>query len=68
MEKNHVQDIPVLSDHHHHTDKCLIDFLIKRTIQYPHKTAFSEVDIDLEEKPFTYSELLFQVKSVCSEL
>ncbi|WP_326984026.1 AMP-binding protein [Chryseobacterium sp. MYb264] len=63
MEKNHVQDIPVLSDHHHHTDKCLIDFLIKRTIQYPHKTAFSEVDIDLEEKPFTYSELLFQVKA-----
>lgn len=64
MEKNHVQVMPSISDHQlpEEDNKCLIDFLIKRSIQYPHKTAFSDVDIDLQETPLTYSEFLFQVK------
>jgi acyl-CoA synthetase (AMP-forming)/AMP-acid ligase II/alkylation response protein AidB-like acyl-CoA dehydrogenase/acyl carrier protein len=61
MEKSHVQVMPHTSDVQNN-ERCLIDFLIKRSIQYPHKTIFSEVDIDLHDNPFTYSEFLFQVK------
>lgn len=64
MEKSHVQVMPHTADHQQSAkdDQCLIDFLIKRTEQYPHKIAFCDVDIDLQENPFTYLELLFQVK------
>lgn len=64
MEKSHVQVMSPISDHQLTENKgqCLIDFLMKRSIQYPHKIAFCDVDIDLQETPLTYSEFLFQVK------
>ena len=64
MEKDHVQVISHTSDHQQtqNNGQCLIDFLIKRSTQYPNKIAFCDVDIELQENPCTYSELLFQVK------
>lgn len=41
---------------------CLIDFLIKGSIEHPNKIAFSDVDINLNETSLTYSDLLYQVK------
>lgn len=70
MEKSHVQVLPHTAEHQlSATDgQCLIDFLIKRSIQYPNKIAFCDVDIDLQENPLTYSELLFQVKEYAQYL
>lgn len=70
MEKNDVQVMPHPSDHRLSTDDptCLIDFLTNRSLQYPSKTLFSDVDIDLNENPLTYSEFLFQVKEYAQNL
>ncbi|WP_106915373.1 AMP-binding protein [Chryseobacterium aurantiacum] len=70
MEKSHVQVMHPISDHQpiENKDQCLIDFLMKRSIQYPNKIAFSDIDIDLQETPLTYSEFLFQVKKYAQDL
>ncbi|ROI06729.1 hypothetical protein EGI16_02150 [Chryseobacterium sp. G0240] len=67
MENTHVQPIPRTSHQSEDDGRCLIDFLIRRSTEYPGKIAFCDVDIDLNENPMTYSQLLFQVKEYAQD-